>query len=118
MEVNNMIVSYQKNNASPDEIIKHWDEVFTSNNLINLNFFIFNYKIVQLNFKRQEIDIFLNFLLSKKKIIENKKIGIITTNPRTTCFFIIIESEIYQLLKTEIRVFSTEIAAENWAFSL
>ncbi len=96
-------------------IINSWIEIVELYRTYRINkCLLLDYCNTKISFTRSDKDLFIAFALLKKECFKNLKIGILTSDPTSTCFFLLIQGEIFRKVGCDLKVFSTEKAALKW----
>jgi hypothetical protein len=115
IENDTLIRWIQTDSIEIEDLIKSLENLFKTNPWSKgQNHFLINCLNAKLNFTRNQINLFWIFLLNHKKKLQEIKIAVLASDPITTCFFLLIQDQIYQKIGCELKVFVTEKAALGW----
>ncbi len=99
----------------PEYLISSIAELFKKDcNTNKKKFFVINCLNANLRFSRAQSKQFCEFLLTNKEYLKESKIAVLANDPLTTCFFLLIQDQLYLKIESELKVFITEIAALRW----
>lgn len=115
LENDTLIRWMQTDSFEIEDLIKSWEFLFKTNPYYKGKpYFLINYLNANLCFNKNQVNKFWVFLLMHKIQLQESKIAVLANDPITTCFFLLIQDQIYQKIGCELKVFFTEKAALFW----
>ncbi len=113
---NNPIIRYSfTGTLEVNSLIFQWKNIIEKVEIYPVSqYFLFDYLNAPLLFNNSQFDEFCKFLNSKKAFIKNGKIAVLTNDPLTTCFFLLVQDEINRIVDCNLKVFCTGNAAIRW----